>query len=194
MKAKAIFEKLWDQYSTENPSAAQIHRLFSKEDQPVINDHVAFRTCNDARVNIDMLALPFIDAGYKPRGEYRFEAKKLMARHYEMPDSPESPRVFISELLLEEFSTFLQNTIREKLDRVSEDVLASPDLIFQGTLFNPLSHETYSRLREESEYAAWLYVFGFRANHFTVSINYLPEFESIEDVNDVSEKGGLSPQ
>jgi hypothetical protein len=63
---------------------------------------VAFRTFNDHRVNIDVLAKPFIEAGYEPRGVYIFETKKLKARHYELP---ESPRVFISELLLEEFSS-----------------------------------------------------------------------------------------
>ncbi len=192
MKAQAIFNKLWDQYSTENPSAGQIHSLFSKKDLPVINDHVAFRTFNDPRVNIDVLALPFIEAGYKAMGEYKFEAKKLKARHYELPDSPESPRVFISELLLEEFSPFLQTTIREKLDRVPDQVINSPELILQGSIFNPLSHEVYGRLREESEYAAWLYVFGFRANHFTVSINHLPDFEGIEEVNNFLKKEGFA--
>ena len=191
MKAAAIFESLWDHYSSENPSVGQIHRLFSRGDRPVINDHVAFRTFNDERVNIEVLAKPFIDAGYEPRGEYIFEAKKLKARHYELPGSPESPRVFISELLLEEFSTFLQNTIRENLDRVSADVLASPDLIYKGTIFKPLSHKVYSRLREESEYAAWLYVFGFRANHFTVSVNHLIDFKDIAEVNEYLKKEGF---
>jgi hypothetical protein len=47
-------------------------------------------------------------------------------------------------------------------------------------------------LREESEYAAWLYVFGYRANHFTVSINYLSEYESIEEVNDFLKSEGYA--
>jgi len=179
---------LWDQYSKENPGAAQIHQLFTKGDRPVINDHVAFRTFNDPRINIDVLAKPFLDAGYETSGEYRFEAKKLKARHYELPDSPESPRVFISELLLEEFSSFLQDTIMENLNQIPDAVFSSWDLIYQGTIFKPLSHKIYSRLREESEYAAWLYVFGFRANHFTVSINHLADYESIEALNDFLKK------
>lgn len=190
MEAQTIFDKLWDQYSSENPSAGQIHSLFSKKDLPVINDHVAFRTFNDPRVNIDVLALPFIKAGYTAMGEYKFEAKKLKARHYELPDSPESPRVFISELLLEEFSPFLQTIIRENLDGVPEPILSSPELILQGSIFKPLSYKVYSLLREESEYAAWLYVFGFRANHFTVSINHLPDFKGIEEVNNYLKKEG----
>ena len=192
MKAKAIFDKLWDQYSRENPSAGQIHQLFTRGERPVINDHVAFRTFNDPRINIDVLAKSFMDAGYEARGEYRFEAKKLKARHYELPDSPESPRVFISELLLEEFSSFLQDTIMENLNQIEDAVFSSRDLIFQGTIFKPLSHKIYTRLREESEYAAWLYVFGFRANHFTVSINHLTDYESIEALNDFLKKEGYA--
>lgn len=183
MNAAAIFEKLWVQYSTENPSAGKIHGLFTDSGERVINDHVAFRTFDDPRVNIDVLAMPFTAAGYEPRGKYHFETKKLRARHYELPDDPEAPRVFISELMLEEFSGFLQETIRNNLDAVPGSVYETPELIFQGSLFNPVSHEIYSRLREESEYAAWLYVFGFRANHFTVSINHLENFEGIEAVN-----------
>ncbi len=192
MKAKAVFDKLWEKYSTENPSADRIHQLFSTKGRPVINDHVAFRTFNDPRVNIEVLAKPFIDGGYVPRGEYRFETKKLRARHYELPGSPESPRVFISELLLENFSNFLQDTIRDNLNGVSHEILSSPELIFQGTVFSPLIHKVYRRLREESEYAAWLYVFGFRANHFTVSINHLPDFKGIEEVNEFLKKEGFS--
>jgi hypothetical protein len=183
MKTETIFEKLWEQYAGENPGAGKIHKLFVNAGERVVNDHVAFRTFDDFRVNIDVLARPFIEAGYQAAGEYHFEAKKLRARHYELPGQPESPRVFISELMLDQFSEELQTTIREQLDAVSEDILASPDLIFKGSIFASISYDVYMRLREESEYAAWMYAFGYRANHFTVSINYLKNFEGIEEVN-----------
>ena len=100
--------------------------MFTDSGERVVNDHVAFRTFNDPRVDIDVIARPFQEAGYIPKGEYYFETKKLRARHYELPDQPEAPRVFISELLLEEFSEDLQNTVRQGLDLVSADVLTSP--------------------------------------------------------------------
>lgn len=183
MKAEQIFQKLWMQYSSENPSAGNIYKLFEDSGERVVNDHVAFRTFNDPRVGIDVIARPFIEAGYVHRGDYVFEAKKLKASHYELPGDPESPRVFISELILEECSEELQNIVRKNLDSVSDDLLNSPDLIFQGRLFPSISYEVYKQLRDESEYAAWLYVYGYRANHFTVSINYLDKFEGIEEVN-----------
>lgn len=190
MKAEHIFQKLWLQYSSENPSAGKIYKLFTDSGEQVVNDHVAFRTFNDPRVGIDVIARPFLEAGYIPKGDYMFETKKLRATHYELPGFPEAPRVFISELLLEEFSRDLQQTVQEGLDSVSADVLTSPELIFSGCLFDSVSHEVYETLRQESEYAAWLYVYGYRANHFTVSINYLKNFKGIEAVNTfLKEKG-----
>lgn len=191
MKAETIFERLWEQYIAENPGAGQIHNLFLNEGERVVNDHVAFRTFDDPRVNIDVLARPFLEAGYVPAGEYHFEIKKLRARHYELPGFPESPRVFISELMLDQFSEELQLTIREQLDAVSKDLLTSPDLIYQGSIFASTSHAVYMRLREESEYAAWMYAFGYRANHFTVSINYLKNFEGISEVTSFLKEHGF---
>ncbi len=183
MRAADIFERLWIQYSCDNPSVGKIYDLFQKSGGRVINDHVAFRTFDDPRVNIDVISKPFVEAGYVPRGDYNFKVKKLRARHYEIPDAPEYPRVFISELLLNQCSDNLQKTINQQLDHVPGKLLSSPELIFKGTIFSPLSYDVYNQLRQESEYAAWLYAFGYRANHFTVSINYLEHFEGIEAVN-----------
>ena len=36
-----------------------------------------------------------------------------------------------------------------------------------------INYEKYIELSEESEYAAWLYVWGFCPNHFTISVNHL---------------------
>ena len=64
-----------------------------------------------------------------------------------------------------------------------ECVLGSDQLLFTGNDSGVPSFETYKTLRTESEYAAWLYVNGFRANHFTVSVNHLKKFDSIYKVN-----------
>jgi len=191
MDADSIFQRLWAQYAAENPVAGAIHDLFVKTGEQVVNDHVAFRTFDDPRVQIDVIAKPFIRAGYQPAGEYYFKVKKLRARHYECPDNPDLPRVFISELILDQFSDELQNIIRNALDSLPGGLLDSPDLIFRGPVFNNITHATYSWLREESEYAAWLYAFGYRANHFTVSINHLKNFEGISEVNAFLKKHGF---
>lgn len=190
MSTENMFELLWKQYSDDNPAAGAIHKLFTDQGEKVINDHVAFRTFDDPRVNIRVLAKPFLELGYREAGTYIFKAKKLRASHFEVPGKPELPRVFISELILDEFSPRLKQLIQSAISRVDEKRLNSPTLIMAGSLFGNITYEDYLVLREESEYAAWVYAFGYRANHFTVSINYLENFEGIEGVNAFLKQNG----
>jgi hypothetical protein len=115
----------------------------------------------------------------------------LFARHFEVPDDPSAPRVFISHLILSEFSEKLQWLFRDGLDSQLPEKFDSANLIFSGSLLKPLSHSIYNDLREESEYAAWFYVFGFRANHFTVSVNALKKYDTILKVNQLLKENGF---
>lgn len=191
MEQKDILNRLWIDYSSQNPSAKKIHSLFGSEGETVENDHIAFRTFNDSRINIGVLSKLFLQCGYEPCGTYFFEEKKLNAVHYENKKTPNSPRVFISELILENFSPSLQKTLRDTLNKVSEKEYNQNELIFSGNIWGKPIFETYQKLREESEYAAWVYVFGFRANHFTVSVNSLKKYDTVEKVNSFLKKNGF---
>jgi len=190
MELQKLFTLLWEQYSNENPSVKKIHELFRAENEEIVNDHIAFRTFNDPRINIEKLAQPFLKGGYIETGNYTFPAKKLVAKHYEHPELPNAPRIFISELLLEELSPFLQNQVKAALDRLPNMLFESKNLVASGPVFSPCKYDIYERFREESEYAAWLYAYGFRANHFTVSINHLERLNTIELVNDFIKSNG----
>jgi hypothetical protein len=190
MDLDTIFTRLWQDYINQNPSAGNIYKLFSQEGETVVNDHIAFRTLDYPEINIDVLAKPFISHGYEPRGEYFFKDKHLYARHFELPGNENAPRIFISQLILSECSWYIQNTLKDAFSNTDKNKFSSEELIFSGSLFSPLSFDVYSHLREESEYAAWFYVFGFRANHFTVSINALKKFSSIVSVNELLKSNG----
>jgi hypothetical protein len=191
MKANEIFDKLWTIYTQQNPTVQKVYDLFVSEGEEVINDHIAFRTFDDQRVNIDTLARPFIKSGYVEKGSYKFEQKKLIAKHYELDGEPRAPRVFISQLLTGQFSHFLQDTVNDIIEKIPEEQLTSDDLIYSGVQWQPLSFETYRKLMDESEYAAWLYVFGFCANHFTVSVNYLNKYNTLQKVNQLLKDNGF---
>lgn len=191
MDSKNIFTKLWKDYAELNPSVQEIHTLFTNAGENVENDHIAFRTFNDSRINIDVLSQIFKKVGYIEKGDYQFIEKKLYAKHYELPTDPSAPRVFISELKLEEFSDSLKKKIKEVIDTIPEEDLASENLIYSGRLWDTINYKTYNELREESEYAAWLYVYGFRANHFTVNINNLKTYDSVEKVNQFLKDNGF---
>ena len=51
--------------------------------------------------------------------------------------------------------------------------------------------DTYNSLAEESEYASWLYIWGFCPNHFTISVNHLENFSSLIEVNDLLKKNNF---
>lgn len=184
-----LIQALWKDYSTINKQAHGIHQLLTKKGEKVINDHIAFRTFNFPKVNIEVLAQPFLKFGYVPKGEYEFPTKKLHARHYEHPDVNQ-PRVFISELKVEAFSPFLQKTVKDLVQQVDEKKTKQPDFVVSGCPWKPVAYDTYLKLKEESEYAGWMAVFGFRANHFTVLFNTLKSFKDLPTLDQFIKDSG----
>ncbi|RWU12203.1 DUF1338 domain-containing protein [Pseudidiomarina gelatinasegens] len=183
-----FFDNLWNDYVQLTPSAAKVHQVLG-QGRSIINDHVAFRTFNIAPVRLAALAKHFEDMGYKACGDYVFEAKKLVAKHYEH-SNPRLPKIFISELLVEEFSPELQRIVNALVAQVDAQSVAKPEFLYSGAHWQ-ISSTDYEQLLEESEYAAWMAAFGFRANHFTVNVNELPDFESLEQVNATLKEAGF---
>ncbi len=186
---KELFNHIWNNYLEVTPSALKIHDLLSTGDD-LINDHVAYRTFNIAKVNMNKLADHLIALGYKECGEYHFEAKKLYAKHYEHSDST-LPKVFISELLVEKFPQAIQDIIAKMVDAVDANATNKSSFLYSGTHWQ-VSYDDYQTLLAESEYAAWMAAWGYRANHFTVSINHLENFDDIANVNTAVKNGGFS--
>ncbi len=175
---RALLRRLWDDYAAICPQAAAIHALLEAEGEVIVNDHIALRTWDDPRVSAQVLARPFVRAGYREAGRYRFVEKRLRARHYEHAD-PSLPLVFISELALAEFSPDLAATVADLLEQVPAETLAAPDLPARRRPW-AVSSVQVEALRRESEYAAWLAAFGWRANHFTISVQALRRYGALE--------------
>ena len=192
MDAKALLAKLWEMHTQITPSALEIKHLFdATEGSELPNDHIALRTFQDQRVGIKALEQVFTHSGYVAKDTYNFEAKKLFAQHYEHPD-PAMPKVFISELLLQEFSPFLQETVNTILNSVDFSKVSAAEMVKMGRPWGLASKETYDKLRDESEYAAWLYVFGYRANHFTVDLSESKAFPTLQKANTFLEEKGFT--
>ncbi|MFH4804079.1 DUF1338 domain-containing protein [Vibrio diabolicus] len=190
MTPDVLFESLWQDYIQRLcPSAAKVHQLL-QEDEPLINDHIALRTFNIAPLGIETLAKPFVAIGYQACGDYVFESKKLVAKHYEHPD-PKQPKVFISELKVEECSPELQEIVKKLVAQVDAGKLNDSAFLHGGRLWD-LSFADYQTLAKESEYASWLAAHGYGANHFTVSVNQLNEYEEVKQVNDYLRTAGFT--
>ena len=181
MTIEQLLDEMWQDYVKISPASQQIYDLFEAEGNKVVNDHIALRTFRHPRLGISQLAKAFVDMGYVEKDEYHFEQKKLYAKHFEWPDNSQ-PKIFISELKIEEFSEGLQSLVNGLVEQIDETTLSVPNFSCIGRPWK-VSHQVYSELINASEYAGWLSAFGFRPNHFTVSVNHLKSFSEVSDVN-----------
>ena len=190
MEPEVFFRHLWEQYTALTPQAERIHAAVAALNGTVKNDHVAFRTFRYAPLDIAHLQPVLLDMGYRPFDHYRFEQKKLEAIAYCHRD-PEQPKIFLSELLLDQLSAGARDIILGKLNQADLPPPEDPSFFWQGILWPRITYKEYFSLLQESEYAAWLMVMGYCANHFTINVNQLARTPSLDAVIDVVEGLGL---
>jgi hypothetical protein len=188
-KLQNLLDALWKDYSEINPQAKRIHALLEARGEAVQNDHLAFRTFAYPGLDIKAMAAPFVAFGYRPAGTYDFPEKKLDAVHFEHPDAL-LPKIFISELRLHQISAGARSLLLGLINQVPRTLLAQPDWVVSGRPWQ-VDYVTYEALERESEYAAWMSAFGFRANHFTVFANALRTFGSLPALNDFLKANGF---
>jgi hypothetical protein len=154
---------------------------------------VAFRTFNISPIAIKDIEDHFFELGYQVLEDYEFAEKKLKARAYIHPQKGlNSPRLFLSELKVEELSEASQKIIKKICAQIKVKAKNPQDFFTSGVLWNPITYSDYQVLLAESEYAAWLATIGIRVNHFTISINHLKNHHSVADVIHTVEEQGLS--
>jgi hypothetical protein len=185
----SLLEKMWTDYVAINPLAQKVYDLFEARGDKVLNDHIALRTFNHPRVSVDVIAAPFLASGYKYCGDYHFTEKKLYAKHYEHSDSS-MPKIFISELKLEELSKDLQLTVASLVEQIPAGLEHTFDFSSMGRPWK-VTKSIYEKLMKESDYAAWVAAFGYRPNHFTVFINALKSFTDIQALNIFLKENGV---
>lgn len=181
MRIDDFFAALWDDYIRITPQAKVIHRLFTDRGERVINDHVAFRTFAASPICIERLEPFLLDLGYHPHTPYRFDDKHLRAFGYVHGDRMQ-PRIFLSELETERLSAAGRRIVEELVSSVPVDAAGEPGIFWAGRLWPAPGYQQYQTLLAESEYAAWLSVWGLRANHFTVSVNHLTRTPELAQV------------
>ena len=182
---------LWEEYQKNTPSAGRIHQLLAEKGEEVVNDHIALRTINLPSVSLSRIGEVLEGLGYSARGDYDFPKKRVKARHFESKDK-QGPKIFVSELILEDFSQQLQDQLTICFHQIPAGLLSTGAFIYSGRTWGTISYKTYLNLLEESEYAAWLYVYGFCVNHFTVDIGQLNTLDNLQKMNDFLKKNGFA--
>lgn len=182
MNIAELLDYFWNDYISITPMAKEIHTLLESHGEEIVNDHIAFRTFESRSIGMESFEVFFRQYGYERRGEYDFELKKLNAIHLENKIDPELPKIFISELRYKELSEEAIQIIERELVSIENRPLN--ELLFTKSTFS-ISSEEYIAICKQSEYAAWLLAMGFRANHFTVFVNKLKNFNNIKEINDL---------
>tara|TARA_B100001175_G_scaffold180916_1_gene153544 strand:- start:1193 stop:1987 length:795 start_codon:yes stop_codon:yes gene_type:complete len=191
MKIEDFLIKMWKDYSELNPHIIKVLQLIkNKESNKIINDHIALRTFNHKKVNRHILSKYFVENGYKPVEDLFFTKKKLKATYY-IHSNPSLPRIFISELLLENFSNSLQQIINKKIEEIDDKLISNPIFLTSGIPWNPIDFETYKNIQKESDYASWVLAMGYIANHFTVSVTDCSYFKNLEQLNNYLKENGF---
>ena len=172
-----LLDLLWARYARSVPYARTFVQLAGGHFR---NDHVALRSLQRAGSGIDLIAPVFERLGYRRAGSYDFPDARLDAIHLSHPDG--LPRVFISELRVSELSP----RARQILSALPPDepppvvhpgpVAPSADLIakladwFCAPALIP-SEADLLELERESQYGAWMLLFGREVNHFTAAVD-----------------------
>ncbi|MGD8374949.1 MAG: DUF1338 domain-containing protein [Acidobacteriota bacterium] len=198
-----LIESLWESYAGWAVYAQQCRQAITNLGGTYVNDHIAFRTFGLPGHGRERLARLFEALGYRRRDNYLFEQKKLVADWFSPPES-HLPKIFISELQVRELSpeaqariravAFRQNLLYPDLDEVLrrlERLTAGdhgPMLDLLRVVFTQLPWQDpeavdYHALRSESEYAAWVSIFGNRVNHFTQAVHFSDLFSELEEMN-----------
>lgn len=191
MTTDEFFAHLWDNYVAMAPQAARIREAFESRGEQVVNDHVAFRTLALDPIGIERLEPHVLELGYRQLEPYVFPEKKLRAFGY-VSDEPAAPRIFLSELLVDELSSSAAAILKECVAWIDASEVSQPEVLWAGRLWEPISWGDYQTLVAESEYAAWVATLGLRPNHFTISVNHLQKTTEVEDVLQVVESLGYA--
>ncbi len=191
-----IIDGLMRRYTGRVPDVAAIVSQMQaagliKTAADIENDHIAFRTMGVPHLGIESLQKIFLHHGWRREDRYEFPVKKLQAWWYSPPDDS-LPRIFISELLVDQLSPAAAAIIRNYTDQVTSDPVDSLDLdngpavveFLHRGLWKTPRWTDYQTLMAESEYAGWVIYNRYYLNHFTISLHNLPPpFNTVENFN-----------
>lgn len=168
------------------------------------NDHIAFRTMGVPQLGIQSFEKIFLHFGYEKRDFFNFEGKKLNAYWFSPPETngrrSDFPRIFVSELRVDDLSENAQRIIRSYTNEVKSDPADSLDLnngvavdeFLHQPLWRTPTWEDYEALQQESEYAAWVIYNRYYLNHYTISVHNLKEnYSTIQEFNAFLDRIGV---
>lgn len=200
-----VLRGLMNRYKERVPDVAAIinamidEHIISKAGD-IENDHIAFRTMGVPHLGIQSLEKIFLYYGYTKMDCYLFPEKKLNAYWY-APPAPQYPRIFLSELQVNQLSPQAQQIIysytnevtADPVDSLNLDDATAVDCFLHSALWRVPLLADYQALAKESEYAAWVIYNRYYLNHFTISVHNLKAgYNSVALFNSFLQQNGFT--
>jgi 2-oxoadipate dioxygenase/decarboxylase-like protein len=160
-----LLDQLWERYAAHVPYARTFVELSGGNFR---NDHVAFRSLK-GRGGIEPIVAFFERYGWARRDAYDFPDAHLDAVYLAKAGEP---RVFVSQLRVEELSPRARR-ILDQLPTPGEltdlDSFSAPGILVR--------EDELLELERDSQYGAWLLLFGREVNHFTASVDDVEQWQ-----------------
>ncbi|MEH2195057.1 MAG: DUF1338 domain-containing protein [Nostoc sp.] len=191
-----LWKLLWQDYITRVNYASTYQQMITAVGGTVANDHIAFRSLRllvdspqgEVNLGIDHLAQLAEALGYVAAGEYNFSQTHLYARHYHHPQQEEFnlPKLFISELIVDELPTNIAQLISKTVSAIPEKLTLPLTLLQKDAnietiakqlqqVFNrpwlPPQRSVVEEVNQVTQYGAWVLLHGYAVNHFTGYVN-----------------------
>lgn len=204
--ARRLLELLWNDYAERIPYARTYQNMLSELNGTFVNDHIAYRSLavtapDGTYLGITNIKRIFDALDFQEKGAIEFPKTKLFAR-YVQHDNPDFPRIFISELKVDELpddvAGLIQNAVSKNKqvltdadvkqiaalkddDDIPEDLLQKTYLFFKTIPWGSVSESTIKTVNDASQYGAWTLLHGSNVNHFTGYINR----HGVDGINDI---------
>jgi hypothetical protein len=213
---RQLLERMWDDYAHRVPYARTYQDMLTELGATFVNDHMAFRslavTANGQYLGISNVKRVFDALGFREMGAIDFPDTHLFAR-YAQHAEPDFPKIFVSELKVDELDRDLAQAIRDCVGNYRQllndaDIKAIADLDSSGAISSELLDKTHRFFREvpwgpvpeevvrkvntPSQYGAWVLLHAYHVNHFTGYVNRhgVPALDDIEKlVSELKSRG-----
>lgn len=219
--AQNLINKLWDRFRFRVPYAGRYAHIVSQKGGRVVHDHLAFRTLNthtgELPEGISAVRHIIRCLGYQPAGRLSFPGKKLNALYFEHPGEITLPKIFVSQLEVEQLPPWAQQMIRdtvketpyllsdnsiELLGRLKTDGILTSEgaeflenelVLFFGRPWQAPLKETILKINDVSHYAAWVLLHGNAVSHFAAFFNCqgVKQWPDLETTCEALAKAGI---
>lgn len=208
-----VRERLFQAYAERTPTAVRALDILASRGGSIHNDHMALRSFVDSqgRSGREFFETLFTHFGYAVEDSLVIPGLCVNARWYEPPEETNWPKIFVSEMRIDELPDTAAEILYRHVDGFYDVQRAKAALadgagavaeLLETPPWNPTVQEEQAirqlgredpKIDNAIEYAAWTLTHGHRINHVTILLNTLglDGAQTLADLNALLQSQGL---